>query len=143
MRSEPVQLVLTTDATCVDLRATFGHQFQFEIDEPDASQPPQSPTTAAAWLTYVPCRYGRIYAFGGSSLYAYSTSTRRRRALKALPEVMTVWGALGRRGPGPYEVVVLDVADIEPVAMVLGARRRSRLSPPQTVEGFGTETAPA
>jgi len=130
MQSAPFQIVVTTDhpnAQCVDLRATFGRLFRFVMDEAYAAERPEFRTKETAWLTVIPCRFGRIYPQGGRRLAASSASSpRRRRALEAIPGVTVIQGG----GPCSRDVtVVFDAADIEPVARLFGARRPRRLSP--------------
>lgn len=121
---ESIKAILTTDhpiAQCVDLRATFGRRFKYAMDPAYAIERSEFRAIEAPWLTRIPCKAGFIAPHGGRRLAAYSTS--RRRALAALPCV-----AVAQQGTDEV-LVTFDVADIEVVAALLGARRPRQVSP--------------
>jgi hypothetical protein len=101
------------------------------MDEAYGLERPEFRAREAAWLTVIACKYGKIHPQGGRRLAAScAAGGRRRRALEALPGVAIIQGG----GPGSGDVTVaFDVSSIEPVATLLGARRRRRVSP-QTIE---------
>jgi hypothetical protein len=122
MTSESFEVVFATHpvAACVDLRATFRGRFRFTWDEADYAERPDLRKVEAPWLKRIACRYGFICPHGRRRLQAYATT--RRRALAALPGVTM-------HQQGDREIIVtFDVADIEGVAHVLGARRPRRVS---------------
>jgi hypothetical protein len=126
------KIILTTThprAQCLDLRATFGRRFRYVWDESYAAERSDFRRVEAAWLTVIPCRFGRIFSWGGRQLAAYCTagaSTRRR--LAGLSGTTVVQGAiLGC----PEIVVTFDVEMIERVAAVMQAKRPRRLSDEQ------------
>ncbi len=119
---EPPAILLATHpvATCVDLRATFAGRFRFVWDESYFAERPDRRAVEAPWLTRIPCRDGFIAPHGGRRLMAYATT--RRRVLAAL-------GCVTPHQLGTGEITVtFDVADIDAVAEVLGARRPRRIS---------------
>jgi hypothetical protein len=120
--SEPFAVVFAPHpvAACVDLRTTFTGRFRFTWDESYHAETPDRRPVEAPWLTRIACRYGFIAPHGGRRLMAYTTT--RRRALAALPGV-----TVQQHGEGEISVT-FDVAEIESVARVLGARRPRRLS---------------
>jgi hypothetical protein len=77
----------------------------------------------------IPCRFGRIFPWGGRVLAGYSAAGGANRlALQHLPGVTVVQGGEGNC----LEVVVIfDVDLIESVATVLRARRPRRFSEEQ------------
>ena len=122
--------VITTDhliAQCVDLRATFPGQFRFAWDEAYLAERPDSRRTEAAWLTIIPCRFGRIFPWGGRRLAAYSRSRRRR--LACLPGVTVVQGGTVGRLTSGEVIVTFDVDLIDAVADLLKARRPAQVLP--------------
>ena len=105
-------------AQCVDLRATFAGVFRFAWDEAYAAERPEFRAIEAPWLTVIPCRRGHIYPYGGRLLAAGTRDNPRLEPqLERLPCVSWKHGRL-----------VFDVADIETVAAVMGARRPRRVS---------------
>lgn len=119
---KPFEVVFASHpvAACVDLRATFTGRFRFTWDESYHAERPGRRKLEAAWLTRIACRYGFIAPHGGRRLVAYTTT--RRRALAALQGVTV-------HQHGEREMsVTFDVAEIESVAHVLGARRPRRVS---------------
>jgi hypothetical protein len=122
VESQPFEVVFAPHpvAACVDLRATFRSRFRFTWDESYYAERPDRRKVEAPWVTRIACRYGFICPHGGRRLMAYTTT--RRRALAALPGVTV-------HQEGQREIIVtFDVAAIESVAAVLGARRQRRLS---------------
>jgi hypothetical protein len=98
----------------------FRGRFRFGWDPAYYAERPDFRQIESPWLTRVRCRHGFIGPHGGRRLMA--STTRRRRALTALPNVTP-------HQVGEGEVVVtFDVANIEAVAEVLGAYRPRRLS---------------
>jgi hypothetical protein len=111
-------------APCVDLRATFGRTFRFADDPSLAAERPDRRCLERAWLTRIPCAHGGFIApMGGRRLQAFATSRRHR--LCAL-SCVTV-----HQASADGAIVTFDVADLETVAAVLGAKRRRRLSDDQ------------
>ena len=106
--------------TCVDLRTTFAGRFRFVWDESYFAERPDRRAVEAPWLTRIPCRDGFIAPHGGRRLMAYTTT--RRRVLAALRCVIP-----HQLGTGEI-TVTFDVADIDVVAGVMGARRLRRIS---------------
>lgn len=111
-------------AACIDLRATFGKTFKLTDDPSLAAECSDRRSTERAWLTRIPCANGGFIApHGGRRLQAFAMSRRRR--LCALPCVTV------HQESADEAIVTFDVADLETVASVLGAKRRRRLSDDQ------------
>jgi hypothetical protein len=128
MQTQEVQPVLTTDrslANCIDLERTFAGRFKCARDEAYVERADLR-AAEAVWLTFIPCRFGKIHPYGGRILAdSFAAGRARRRALDVLPQVTVICGGC----PGSVDVAVtFDVADIEAVAAVLHARRPPRLS---------------
>ena len=122
--------ILTTDhprAQCVDLRQTFAGRFKFAWDEAYYAERPEFRRVEAAWLTTIPCKFGKIFPWGDRLLAAYCPGTIKRCELERLPCVEIVQGGT----PAPEVVVTFDVADFDTVAAVMQPRRRRHLSPEQ------------
>ena len=111
----------------MDLRATFPGQFRFAWDEAYLAERPDSRRTEAAWLTIVPCCFGKIFPWGGRRLAAYSRSRRRR--LASLPGVTVVQGGTVGRFTAGEVLATFDVDLIVAVADLLKARRPVKVSP--------------
>jgi hypothetical protein len=106
---------------CVDLRASFGFVFRFTDDPALAAERPEYRKVERPWLTRIPCAGGGVIApAGGRRLQAFATTRRHR--LRALPCVRI------QQESTKELIVSFDVADLETVAAVLGAKRRRRLS---------------
>ncbi len=74
------------------------------------------------WLLEVPCRYGKIYPYGGNELCAYTDHPRLKNRLKALP------GAIVHQ-EGEFELVVrFPVGGWGHYFQLLGARRNRTAS---------------
>jgi hypothetical protein len=124
MTGSALDVVMTTGhpvARCVDLRATFGARFKYAWDPAYVVERSEFRRVEAPWLTRIACRFGFIAPYGGRRLLAHATS--RRRALMALGCVTVVQQATDE------VAVTLDVADVEAVAVVLGARKVRTASP--------------
>jgi hypothetical protein len=107
---------------CVDLRVTFGRQFRYVWDEAYAAERPDFRAREAPWLTVIPCRYGRIFPWGGRLLAAYCPAGSAKRCELAKVEgTRVVQGAVVGC---PEVVVTFDVERTEEVAAILQARRR-------------------
>lgn len=116
---------ISPSCNCVDLRATFGRQYRIELEESYWAEKPEYRADQAAWLMIIPCRFGHIYPFGGSTLAAWTYSPSRRRRLAGL-------ACCRIHQEGDREITALfDVADFARVAAALRPRRRRRLSAEQ------------
>jgi hypothetical protein len=125
-------IILTTThprVQCIDLRATFERRFRYAWDESYAAERPDFRRVEAPWLTVIPCRFGRIFPWGGLRLAAYcAAGPLKRRDLERLPGVTVAQG--GGRGC-PEVVLSFDAEMIDRVAAVLRARRPRRFSDEQ------------
>ena len=123
---ESTRLVITTDhpvAQCVDLRATFP-EFKFEWDPAYHAEDAKRRNVEAPWLTRISCRHGFIFPWGDQMLAAYcSAGAVKRRQLTSLDCVTVAQGSAGAD-----VVVIFDVADLDQVADVMGARKKRRYS---------------
>jgi len=117
-------IVLTTThprAQCMDVRATFGRRFRYTRDDSSAAERSAFRTVETPCLSIIPCRFGKIFRWGGRVLAAYCPAgPAKRRALADLDGATVVQGvAVGC----PEVVVTFDVNRIDQVAAVLHARR--------------------
>ena len=129
IRAKAIEPAMTTGhpiCPCVDLKLTFGNRYRYERDPAYEAERPEWRKVEAAWLTYIPCKFGRIHPYGDRLLAAYSNAGAvKRRQLEGLACVETVLG-----GEGSAEVIVtFDVADMDQVADVLKVRRPRVYSP--------------
>jgi hypothetical protein len=102
---------------CVDLRERFpSYRTQWD----DSHVPGQQDDP---WLVEIPCRYGKIYPYGGNELCAYTDHPRLKRRLAALP------GAVVHQ-EGDFELVVRFHVDVwRPYFELLKARRKRTVTP--------------
>ncbi len=77
-------------AQCVDLRAKFGHEYRGEFEASYDVERPEFRARATAWLGIIPCRFGHIYPFGGSTLAAWTDSPSRRPTPSRLPLALAI-----------------------------------------------------
>jgi hypothetical protein len=102
---------------CIDVRGRFP---EYRTQWEDSHVPGQHDDP---WLLEIPCKYGKIYAYGGSELCAYTDHPRLRRRLASLP------GAVVHQD-GDFELVVrFPVDSWEPYFRLLGARRKRIATP--------------
>lgn len=102
---------------CINLRERFP-DYRLRWDESHVPGQDFDP-----WLLEIPCKYGRIYAYGGNELCAYTDRPRLLARLKAIP------GARVHQ-EGDFELVVrFHVEDWEPYFHLLRAKRKRTLSP--------------
>ncbi len=107
-QSALVEPILTTDhpvAQCVDLKATFGTRYRYEWDEAYSAERPEYRAVEAPWLTIIPCKFGRIFPWGGRTLAAYCDAGGMKcRELQNLPGVAVGQGG-DVRVPGTNSIV--------------------------------------
>ena len=113
-------------AQCVNLKATFGDRYWYLWDEAYAAERPEHHTVEVPWLTIIPCKFGRIFPWGGQVLAASCDAGGvKRRELARLPGVRVVVG--GAKDCAEV-VVTFDVAGIDAVAEVMEPRRQRQYS---------------
>ena len=103
--------------TCIDLRERFPG-FRIVRDESHISGQEIDP-----WLLEIPCKYGKIYPYGGNELCAYTDHPRLKARLAALP------GAVVHQ-EGDFELVTrFPVDSWEAYFRLLRAKRKRTASP--------------
>jgi hypothetical protein len=115
--TEPKAQVSVSGPTCVDLRKRFpGYRLQWD----ESHIPGQD---FDPWLLEIPCKYGKIYPYGGKQLCAYTDRPRLIARLRAIA------GAVAHQ-EGDFELVVrFPVDGWKPYFQLLRAKRRRTVTP--------------
>ena len=109
----------------IDLKAQFGKSYRvvkpsWATGEPGADQ---------AWLWEIPGRHGHVGLWGPDTLSAFTAGRYRRGMLLAVP------GANAVQVGDSELTVTFPIEQFEPVARILGLRKRRRLSPERQAAG--------
>ena len=126
MNPDPVLTTSHPICQCVDLRQTFPGRYRFEWDAAYWAERSEFRAVEAPWLTIIPCKFGKVFPWGGRKLAAYcDAGGAKRKELESLPCVLVTQGG---GADCPEVIVTFDVSEIEQVAAVLKPRRPRQYS---------------
>jgi hypothetical protein len=113
---------MTTE--CINLRATFGDRFRVRYEESYYVQRGAfRPRGEDPWLQIIPCDFGHIGPWGGSTLAACTNG--RGPTVTRLTALACV--KVAQNGTDGVNVL-FDVADFEQVAAIMRPKRRRKVS---------------
>lgn len=109
---------------CTNLKERFGRRYRVEYEESYYAEHGDGARVEDPWLMIVPCRYGHVFPWGGSTLAAsvdgYPKVAGRLRRLRCCRVVQD--GDFGEL------TATFDVAEFPKVAKVMRPRRRRQIS---------------
>jgi hypothetical protein len=109
------------EAKCINLKSTFGHQYQVEYEESYYAQYGPNARTEDPWLMIIPCRWGEIYPWGTSTLalsIEFDAPASRIDRLMRLP-----WIKIHQHGSDGL-TILFPLGHFDEIAQIVQPRRR-------------------